>query len=445
MNGARLNFLRKGYWLTALATIMLLAAAHGTAQAQVTITGPATVDEGDVVVYEVKVEGLIPAGEGASTFSVTLGGNGTLPADETTPATAGDPADTTEGLGVWVYTVEVPANNQDGAVPAAFNRAGSIRVPTVHDLDAEDEKFTLAFTPVFGGLVDEDDDEIVVATGTPGKLTILDDETQTYELTLDDDDDPKEGGADVTATIKAVPPHDDNILPLTAQLDAPLTTASLDDMNDAIVLNMANADGVDIVIEMGTNDGNRVEDTVTLTLYSGSAGNSTPEETLSFDIEDINALPAVAMMVVDKDGKELDPQPTSVPEGESTMVVVMVVDDDGKAIDAAEDLKVQLMPTGTADSADYTVVGSSDIDMDEGVSTRIEIEVRSDEDVGMESLMFDAVVSGESANGPGTRTSAAVLSLYIEDETAKKITPKATEADYAALMAAIAAGAATRA
>ena len=33
-----------------------------------------------------------------------------------------------------------------------------------------------------------------------------------------------------------------------------------------------------------------------------------------------------------------------------------------------------------------------------------------------------------------------MLSLYIEDETTKKITPKASEADYAALMAAIEAG-----
>ena len=45
-----------------------------------------------------------------------------------------------------------------------------------------------------------------------------------------------------------------------------------------------------------------------------------------------------------------------------------------------------------------------------------------------------------SDNGTGTRTSAGVLSLYIEDETAKKIEPKASAADYEALMAAIAAG-----
>ena len=145
------------------------------------------------------------------------------------------------------------------------------------------------------------------------------------------------------------------------------------------------------------------------------------------------------MMVVDEDGKELDPQPTSVKEGESVMVVVTVVNKDDKTIEAAEDLTVALMPTGTADSADYTVVGSSDIDMGAEMSGVIEIEVRgSDDDVGMESLMFDAVVTGDSANGPGTRPSPAVLSLYIEDATEKKITPKATDADYDALKAVIA-------
>ena len=56
----------------------------------------------------------------------------------------------------------------------------------------------------------------------------------------------------------------------------------------------------------------------------------------------------------------------------------------------------------------------------------------------MESLMFDAVVSGDSANGPGTRTSAGVLSLYIDDATAKKITPKSSDADYDRIKAATA-------
>ena len=52
--------------------------------------------------------------------------------------------------------------------------------------------------------------------------------------------------------------------------------------------------------------------------------------------------------------------------------------------------------------------------------------------------MFDAIVSGDSANGPGTRESPAVLSLYIEDATTPQITPKSSEADYDRIKAATA-------
>ena len=59
----------------------------------------------------------------------------------------------------------------------------------------------------------------------------------------------------------------------------------------------------DITITLGGNDKNRVEDTITVSVYSGSAGNSELVDSLSIDIEDKDALPAVAMMVVDEDGE----------------------------------------------------------------------------------------------------------------------------------------------
>ena len=55
--------------------------------------------------------------------------------------------------------------------------------------------------------------------------------------------------------------------------------------------------------------------------------------------------------------------------------------------------------------------------------------------------MFDATVSGDAANGPGTLASTGVLSLTIEDNTDAKITPKTTEADYDDIKAKIADGA----
>ena len=442
MNGARSIFMRKGYWLTALAAIVLLAASPGTASAQVEVTGPDEVTEGGTATYSVSVKGYVQPAASEDEVVVTLA----TPTAGGTTATAGEPADLSTNV-TLEFRVDTPAGPAvgDGVVGSAFSATGTIRLQTLNDLDAEDEVFNLTFSVTdAGGLVDAaaDGDAITVPAGdAPDELTIEDDETQSYDLTTDDDD-AKEGQAEtVTVTVTANPAHVNGSADLSVQIDSPPTIASITTPATATVPTIdESARSQDIIITLGGNDKNRDEDTITVSVYSGSAGNSTLVDSLSIDIEDKDALPAVAMIVLDEDGGEADPQPTSVPEGESVKVVVMVVDKDGDTIEAAEDLKVALMPTGTADSADYTVVGLSDIGMGDEMSADIEIEVRSDEDVGIESLMFDAVVTGDSANGPGTRTSAGVLSLYIEDETEKKITPKATEADYAALMAAIAAG-----
>ena len=77
---------------------------------------------------------------------------------------------------------------------------------------------------------------------------------------------------------------------------------------------------------------------MTLTAYSGAVGRSTERASVTIKVADINALPAVAMMVVDEDGDPLEMQPTSVAEGEAVMVAVMPVDKDGDAIDAKEEL-----------------------------------------------------------------------------------------------------------
>ena len=437
MNGVRSIFMRKGYLLTALAAAVLLAASSGTAYAQVEVTGPDEVTEGETATYTVAIKGYADADAQAATATVTLA---TPEPDRDPTTTMGEPADISTSLGL-VVTFEIPAGTGDsGDDPVAYSSSGVIRVQTLQDLDAEDDNFTLSFSMTAGGLNDEDGDAIELDGDQPEGLSIEDDETQSYDLTTDDDD-AKEGDGTIMVTVTANPAHVDGSADLAVQLDAPRSIASITTPATATLgtLDATNRTR-DITITLAGNDKNRVEDTITVSVYSGSAGNSELVDSLSIDIEDKDALPAVAMMVVDKDGKELDPQPTSVAEGETTMVAVMVVDKDGDVIEAAEDLEVALMPTGTADSADYILVGSSDIAMGAEMSGVIEIEVRSDEDVGMESLMFDAVVSGDSDNGPGTRTSAAVLSLYIEDETTKKIEPKASEADYAALMAAIAAG-----
>ena len=443
MNGVRSIFRRKGYLLTALSAAVLLAASSGTALAQVTITGPAmdTVNEGEIATYTVSVKGFIPVGGTEGNLNVMLAD----PSPNTVnDGTDGEASDVNLNLGNQ-YSVAVPAN-PDGAVAVAFNRSGSIRVQTNQDADAEDEKFTLSFTlTTAAGIVTTATGNTVLtlpATAYPGVFTIDDDETQTYDLTLDAGQTPKEGTAiEVTLTAKPAHADDDASEMLFVYLDVQPTIASITSTSGAITLT-DDVSTADIVVTPVGNDKNRVEDTITVTAYTGTAGNSTLQDTLSIDVADIHPLPAVVVMVVDEDGEVLAPQPTSVTEGSAVKIAVMPVDDKGKVIEATEKLMVELMASGSADSRDYRLAKQTlEITSGEMSSDPVDLMAEMDEDVGMESLMFDAVVSGEKDNGTETSASAGVLSLYIDDATAKNIEPKATEADYDALKAAIAAAA----
>ena len=460
MNGSKSTFKRKGYWLTALATAVLLAASSGTASAQITVTGPAgdTVAEGNAAVYTVEVEGYLQSIDQdttAATITVTLSDPA---ADTSDSATEGEASDKSradpDGDGPDISdtsatdltaTFSVSATEVDDN-PVRFSKTATIRVQTNHDADAEDEDFTLSFTAMNvptnlrEGRSASTSTVFLAETGddaAPDELTIADDEAQTYDLALDDRDLEAKEGEDFVVKVTAKPTHVDGSAVVAVQVDAPRTTASVDEGPQMV-------DSTDTSrefnINLGGNDKNRVEDTVTISAYTGTAGNAELVDTLSVTIEDAHELPAVALMMVDEDGEVLTTQPTSVTEGDSIMVVVMSVDKEGDAMEADEDLAVALMPTGTANAADYEVKRSITIDEEAEMSDPVEIEVKTDEDVGAEILMFAAVVSGDSGNGPGTRTTEGVLSLTIEDKTTTKITPKATDADYEKIKDAIAAG-----
>ena len=162
---------------------------------------------------------------------------------------------------------------------------------------------------------------------------------------------------------------------------------------------------------------------------------------LSIDVADANLLQAVTAKVVDADGVVVDPQPTSVAEGESVKIAVMPVDKDGDVTTANEALRIALASSGTADAQDYRLSAPIMITSGQTQSNIVDLMVETDEDVGMESIVLDATVSGESANGRETSTSEGVLTLSIEDATEPSITPKATDADYDKIKAAIADGA----
>ena len=224
-------------------------------------------------------------------------------------------------------------------------------------------------------------------------------------------------------------------VPLRLHLDDPDYTLN-DETNAGFMIgnNVANTGGNvaavtshPFTITTPKNDENREEDTLTVSLYSGTAGSSTLEDSEELKVADANALPAVTAtaILLDEDGDPLEDQPEDgveyISEGQMIDLMITVVDKDGKAMDAVEDLMVSLMPTGDASEQDYrlsmhpVMVASGDD------SATVQLTASMDSDVGMEMLMLDASVSGDMDIGPETRESMGVLSLGIMDTTPKQV------------------------
>ena len=297
----------------------------------------------------------------------------------------------------------------------------TFRVAVGQDLDAEDEKFQVHVW------IDGDGEKSEV-------VTIDDAQEQKYTLSLP----AAEKGAitegkSAKLTLKADPAR---------TLDIPVTLAL--EPNDPSRYTLDPANGMFGTTSLVTNvstkaDSDRADDTLTVTAYTDRHGEFA---SLDITITDANALPAVKATLVDDKGKALDPEPESVMEGESVHVMLTAVDKDGKNMKAAEKLTITLMPTGTADAQDYRLSSQSfEIASGKESSAAVELMVTEDQDIGEETLMFDAAVAGESKNGTEKRSVAGVLSLMITDGTEKLVWAKTQEEVEAAVYAAKNAGA----
>ena len=295
------------------------------------------------------------------------------------------------------------------------------RVAIGQDLDAEDEKFLVEV------MIDGD--------AVKSKVVTIDDaQEQKYTLSL-----PAAAkgaiteGKSGTLTLKADPKR---------TIDIPVTLAL--EPNDPSRYSLSVTNGTFGTTSLETtvsakSDSNRADDTLTVTAYTDLHGEFA---SIDITIKDANALPAVKATLVDKDGKALDPQPESVMEGETVKVMLTAVDKDGKAMKAAEKLTVTLMPTGSADVQDYRLSSSSfEIAKDKESSAAVDLMITEDQDIGEETLMFDAAVAGEAKNGTEKRSVAGVLSLMIMDGTQKLVWANSQEEVEAAVYAAKNAGA----
>ena len=451
-------------WTALLGVLFALGA--GAASAQITITGPAdnTVREGETATYTVSVKGFIPTtASSPATFTVTLG---TPSPDTTDVATTGEATDVSQNRGD-VFTVQVPAAVTGATTNAPFDAMGYIYVQTTDDTDAEDEKFTLSFTLTSGGgLVDGADPtatpapaSIALPTGDdapPAGLTIDDVQEQFYHLDLKDGEKPTENQMnDATPpvrigsalTLRADPVHEDGGVTLTLNLDDPVNY-KWDIDNDFTATDnspirigapegsgnaAATASSTDVYVLPPANDMNRIPNTVTLTAHSGVAGAATKQAEEPITFADANVLPNVEAKFVAADGSALDEQPMSLMEGETYKIELTVIDEEGDPAPAAENLEIALIGTGSADMDDYDLVTSpvsiagpvTATSTPGQMSGTVDLVVAANEEVNMEDLGFDAVVTGDPMYGtePGPTIMGVVAMLPIDDITTKLVFP----------------------
>ena len=348
-----------------------------------------------------------------------------------------------------------------GSAPRPRTATGTITVRTNQDPDAEDER-VLATGNASGDAVD--------ATAS---FTITDDETQTYVLTLDttvhtSTMPPKEADP-ISVNLEAKPAHYQGGEVLTLQIEGPRGYAAAGDDGTSgetmgsVYIGSANPDGngtalgVDAVVNKrpiiisqshsATNgDGNRVTDMLTLEAYAGAAGRDSLEASLPVEVLDIHMLPAadaITAVAKDKDGNPV----TEIMEGGDPVFLTLTVDRGRGSIDliTEEDLTVDIEATDAGQVADYEL-SESRIELESrssgkqsnDVDTKIELSARSDEDVGMEYLMLNLELSGDSAIG--SETSVGTFSIGIVDNTMPKVAPKAEADAYPAILDALKAG-----
>ena len=176
-------------WMALFGMVFVLGAAQ--AAAQITVDdAPTSLTEGEATTITVEFEGQIAASS-ASTSEVIL------------RATA-----TNATVSGGLMTVPLPANSSTSAVD--FTKATrTFTVTPVEDDDAADsnnEAVTVTFTLIEAGTLTSDGSAQVTAPSALSSISVDDDETQSYRLTLLTRDENLEEGKSIMYRVEADPP-----------------------------------------------------------------------------------------------------------------------------------------------------------------------------------------------------------------------------------------------
>ena len=315
---------------------------------------------------------------------------------------------------------------------------------TYGDADAEDEKFVITASATG-------------YTSDPVKFEVQDSQTQTFVLRdpfsnvkeLDEgaglSGDPVTGGNGLV--LEAIPPK-------TANVTFRVNLDSVNDSSDyALAATVGEGDAISqefivpgtnpvaaadgrIVVPFASrmNDGDRIDDTITITVWTttGSTAEQVLEEPLEIEVIDQHVLPTVEIdgitIVVDKKDTDVEPELTLV-EGELGTVTLVADRSEDNVTD--EDITVTLVvaDSSSADRQDFSLAGSpATIPGDETFT----LDVEENEDVGPEELVLMATIAGEDEYGEETEEMMLGAITFV-DGTTKQIEPKGEDDGYAAV------------
>ena len=439
-------------WMALFGVVCALGA--GSAWAQITISDPKTVDEGDSVVFTVTLKYSQAAASAGGNVDLT---GITAAASSVSVDTVGTPSALTEAESEDFNATLAGLDDIGGtpsvrfAVPAgSVSRSGTltrqVHLFTSSDLDAEDENVLVTFGTGHSApasVLTQAGTAIQFPTSNLRYVRIVDDEEQTFVWNTPsgaDNTSPKEGTA-TTRELKAVPAPED----LSWSVSLHLGGAGYRLNAGTATLRVAAATH-SITITPPANDGNRDDETIELNAYLGGTNNSLPGlDPLEIKFTDIHALPAASKITAkayeDREGTATGRTTTeaeSVMEGGEPVHVRVTIDRGSNGYPTGEKLIVAARPASAAQAADYSLDRNS-IEIATGnnkQSADFVLTALADNDVGAETLEFELVARGEkAANGAGEVM--ATFSIDIIDATSAMVAPVDQAAAEAAVMAAM--------
>ena len=461
MNGARTTFMRRGYLLTALSALLLLAASVGTASAQtdpvdnsagleelsVTLQAPRSVTEGNDATITVRGTADVGPRDMASDRQVTV----TLSVAMKEGAVTAEKGIRGQVDDVVILNPTVTLNFPASSAPRQRTATATVTIRTSHDLDAEDEAASITATT----------DNVNIQ---PTTFTIADDETQEYKLTLGgihaapgseprEGSDGSTGNSDVMVDITAAPAHVDGSEELTLHImQAGKQATGYGFFSDSETMSTrmvtvgagdGNTNMTTVAIRTPENDMNRETDTITVEAYSGRVGADALEDSLDIEVHDVHLLPlssAISVVAKDDQGKMVD----KITEGGDPVYLTITVDrsptGNGRRRVTTESLVIDVRADDpgsyevTPARAAVTSGGKANADPDP-----IKVVARADENANDDELVLSVVVSGQVVGGRqtfGSGESVHTFKINVDDETKKKVWPRGEGEDseaYAAI------------